>query len=87
MPNPVLPGFVKVSRRDRRQGPNRGGVITYARVDVNNIVEFKESPGSERNWHIVQRDSGSLAICNWYFSPAGEVAEIETLRQVHLITF
>ena len=81
VPNPVLPNFVIVSRRDRSQGSNRGGIITYARSDVNNIVEFKKSAASERSWHIVQRDTGSLAICNWYFSPSGEAVEIDTLVQ------
>ena len=68
VPSFVLPNFVKILRRDRSKGPNRGGIITYARSDVNNIVEFKVSVGSERCWHIVQRDTGSLGICNCFVS-------------------
>ena len=78
--NPVLPNYVVVSRRDRCPGPNRGGVITYARQDLNNIVQFSQAKSSERLWHIVQRDSGNVAICNWYFSPSGDLSEIDSLK-------
>ena len=78
--NPVLPNYYVVARRDRSEKANRGGVITYARQDFNNIVLLKKSDHSERMWHLVQRDTGDIAFCNWYFSPSGEVAEIESLK-------
>ena len=33
--SPALPNFRIISRRDRSNGPNRGGVLTYARNDMN----------------------------------------------------
>ena len=78
--DPELPNFYVVGRRDRSHGPNRGGVITYARVDCNSIVCVKVSEHSERLWHLIQRDTGDIAFCNWYFSPSGEASELETLR-------
>ena len=74
--NPIVPNFYIVSRVDRGPDPNRGGVITYARQDVNNISRHDfPVPSKERVWHLVHRDSGALAICNWYFS-----SSVETMR-------
>jgi hypothetical protein len=78
--NPVLPNYYVVARKDRSHKANRGGVITYARQDFNNVVLLKKSDHSERMWDLVQRDTGDIAFCNWYFSPAGEIAKIESLR-------
>ena len=46
--NPVIPNFSVLSRRDRNDKSNRGGVIIYARGDLNNVIAFKKCAGSER---------------------------------------
>ena len=38
-----------VSRRDRHDNANRGGIVTYQRVDFNGLVHIENSPGEERN--------------------------------------
>ena len=43
MPNPAIPNYHIIGRRDRNASDNRGGVIVYARLDVNNIVLFHRS--------------------------------------------
>ena len=64
--NPVIPNSSVLSRRDRSEKSNRGGVIIYARGDLNNVMAFKKCAGSERLWCLVQRDSSCVALCNWY---------------------
>ena len=60
---------------------NRGGIIAFCKQDIKNIVLWKVSPDAERAWHIVQRDSGSVAICNWYRPPHNETESINSFRQ------
>ena len=70
-----------ISRRDRSEGENRGGVITYARLDVLNIVCVKESLDAERVWHYLHLDVGAVAICNWYRPGAGGEEQIASLAE------
>ena len=46
-----IPGYNIISRRDRNENENRGGIITFARHDVHNIVCIKKSANAERAWH------------------------------------
>ena len=78
--NPVIPNFYVVGRRDRKDGPNCGGVITYARKTLSNISHYKSSDDCERMWHLLLRDSGCIAICNWYLPPGATLEEIESLN-------
>ena len=32
-------------------------------------------------WHVVQRDSGNIGICNWYFPPGRSLEELHSFRQ------
>ena len=32
-------------------------------------------------WHLVQRDSGNIAICNWYLPPGRSLEELHSFRQ------
>ena len=43
-----IPGYKEISRRDRSIKENRGGVITYARNDVQNVVHLFNSSNAER---------------------------------------
>ena len=79
--NPILPNFVVVSRRDRSCKPNRGGVIIYASRDLDNVMSWKESEEAERLWLLVQRDSGCIAVCNWYLPPGNNLREIATFKK------
>ena len=59
----ILPGYQVISRRDRSDQENRGGIISFARVDVFNIVCVKVSADAERSWHYLHLDHGTIAIC------------------------
>ena len=76
----LIPNFQEISRKDRKDGPNRGGVITYARDDLNNIGSYIKSKNAERTWDLLQRNTGSIAICNWYLPPGNSLEEIESLK-------
>ena len=76
-----LPNYILIGRRDRAKGPNRGGVISFVRHDVANVVHHSESPNAERMWHLIQRDTGSVALCNWYFLPTADLSEISSLGE------
>ena len=78
--NVMLPNFVVLSRRDRSDDPNRGGIIAFVRCDVKNVMYLHNTMSSERSWHIIQRDSATIAICNWYFSPQASLDVIEILE-------
>ena len=78
--NPVIHNFYVLSRRDRNEKSNRGGIIIYVRGDLNNVIAFKKCAGSERLWCLVQRDSSCVALCNWYLSPGDSLEEIDSLR-------
>ena len=77
----VLPNFQVLARRDRSDGANRGGVISYIRSDLNNVIAYKESLQAERMWHLVQRDSGNVAICNWYLPPGNSLEELQSFKE------
>ena len=46
--NPILPGFLILDRRGRSGRPNRGGIIIYARRDLNNLIAFRTAANVER---------------------------------------
>ena len=54
-----------ISRRDRSQSANRGGIAAYARNDIKNVVLIEKSITAERCWHMLHLEVGSLLICNW----------------------
>ena len=69
-----------ISRRDRSDQENRGGIISFARVDVFNIVCVKVSADAERSWHYLHLDHGTIAICNWYRPGSSDDDHITSLR-------
>ena len=40
-----------------------------------------ESKDAERVWDLIQRDTGSIAICNWYFPPGASLDGLENFSQ------
>ena len=75
-----LPGYTCISRRDRSDAANRGGIATFCKNDIKNLVFLKHSEAAERSWHLILRDSGTLALCNWYRPPHAETHSIETFK-------
>ena len=75
-----LPNYVVLGRRDRNEDVNRGGVITYARCDVKNHVSLKSAVDGERCWHLAQRDSDRIAVCNNYLPPGNSEEQLEVME-------
>ena len=74
-----MPNYMQISRHDRHDGENRGGVIAFARIDVKNVVFISNSDVAERSWHYLHLDTGTIAICNWYRPPGSAADHIESL--------
>ena len=76
-----LPGYVQVSRLDRRTGEKQGGIIVFARAGFEkSIVHVGDSEIHERAWHIVHSDRGPILLGLQYRRPdPGEVESIESL--------
>ena len=60
-----IPNYIELSRRDRSDSENRGGIIAFVRKDVRNVVHVSNSSVGERSWHLLHTDMGSIALCNW----------------------
>ena len=60
-----LPNFTLLSRRDRSKDPNRGGVVAYMHHNIKNLTHIMHADIGERFWHMLQRDTASIAFCNW----------------------
>ena len=80
-----LPGYTLVSRRDRNDGRQGGGIVLFARDSfVAQIVHIEDSTEYERSWHILHTDFGALCVGLWYRPPAhGEVGSIHSLASEH----
>ena len=61
----VIPGYICISRRDRAESANRGGIATYAIHSLKNIVLLEKSADCERCWHLLRLDIGNILIANW----------------------
>ena len=77
----ILPGYILLSRLDRSENENRGGVCAFCRDSIKNVVLWKTSPSAERVWHIAHRDTGAVAICNWYRPPGAPDETITSLDE------
>ena len=67
---PSLAGYTLISRLDRRDGRQGGGVMLFARSDAaHTVVHIADSLESERSWHIFHSDTGPVSICLWYRPP------------------
>ena len=59
-------GYTQVSRRDRKAGANRGGILTLQREDFNALVHIRNCENEERSLHFLRLDSETCLIANWY---------------------
>jgi len=59
-------GYVQVSRRDRKETDNRGGILTLQRRDFNALVHIANCPDEERSWHFMQLGVETILVGNWY---------------------
>ena len=64
-----LPNFVCLARKDRADGPNRGGVAIFVRSDIANMTFLQHGSAGETSWLLLHRDAGTIALCNCYFPP------------------
>ena len=62
-----LPGYVLVSRLDRRNDSGWGGVALFARAGYGNcIIHVGDNTVAERSWHVLHTDRGPIAVAVWY---------------------
>ena len=76
-----IPNYTLVSRKDRSEHSNRGGVAAFARSDVRNMVCIENSIHAERIWHLLHTDTGSIAIVNWYRPGSSPITHISSFRE------
>jgi len=67
-----VPGYTEVSRRDRSDGPNRGGILTLQRDDFNGLVKICNCLTEERSWHFLRLGVETILLANWYRPGASE---------------
>jgi hypothetical protein len=58
--------YEKVSRRDRKETANRGGIMTFRRSDFNALTHIKDCDDEERSWHFLNLGIETFLIANWY---------------------
>ena len=61
-----IEGYSYVSRRDRHDNDNRGGIITFQRDDFNGLVHIANSESDERSWHFLRLGVETILLANWY---------------------
>ena len=49
------------------------------RLDVKNVVFLKHAEHAERSCHLVQRDSASIFLLNWYRPPGSDLEAMDSL--------
>ena len=59
-----IANYSLLSRRDRSDTENRGGIIAFVRSDVRQVVHYSDSEHAERNWHLLHLDIGGFVLCN-----------------------
>ena len=74
-----LTGYSLISRRDRGDGRQGGGVALFAAsAFADNVVFIAHSGGYERSWRILHTSVGPLSFCVWYRPPAEELSGLWT---------
>ena len=69
-----LAGYSLISRHDRGDGRQGGGVALFAAsAFADNVVFIAHSDGYERSWSILHTSVGPLSFCVWYRPPAEEL--------------
>jgi len=59
-------GYTLVSRRDRKETANRGGILTLQRDDFNGLVHISSCKDEERDWHFLRLGVETILVANWY---------------------
>jgi len=67
-----ISGYEVVSRRDRKEKENRGGILTLQRDDFNGLVHISNSESEERSWHFLRLGCDTILFANWYRPGATE---------------
>ena len=62
----TLANYTCISRRDRSEGINRDGIITYSRNDFNHLSHIENSNDDERSWYFLHINLEVLLVANWY---------------------
>ncbi len=55
-----------ISRKDRKDTTNRGGILSLVRNEFNRLVFIGDSVTEERSWHFLHADPEVLLVGNWY---------------------
>ena len=79
--NVPIVNYQELARKDRSPDANRGGIITYIRSDVHNVVHLSMSAVAERMIHLVHTDTGILAVVNWYRPPKSDLSHVTSLPE------
>ena len=71
-------GYVEISRLDRRDGRQAGGIAVFVKASIKKmVVHIADSNDFERSWHIIHTNFGPVLFSVWYRPPCyGEVASI-----------
>ena len=64
-----IPGYFSVSRRDRNDGRQGGGIALYAAERIRYVGHLEDSSDAERSWHMVHADVGPILLGIWYRPP------------------
>ena len=77
----VLEGYVVVARLDRQDGRMKGGVLVFARAELESAITcVKKNEECERVWLVLHTDSGPQLLGAWYRPPDAGGSSIESLR-------
>ena len=76
----LLEGYEIISRRDRITDTYGGGVITFVRTGMTNVMDLGKSEQDERCYSVIHSNLGSILLINWYRAPGSGSSSIESLR-------
>ena len=60
----TIANYRVISRKDRKDTTNRGGILCLVRDDFNRLVFIGDSATEERSWHFLHADPEVLLVGN-----------------------
>ena len=79
----TLTGYTLISRRDRSDGRQGGGIALFALNSVvAQVVHVADSTKHERASYIIHTDVGPISWALWYRSP--EYGEVESITSFNV---
>ena len=72
----ALEGYTKVSRLDRRDGRQGGGIMLFAKDAFRNCVHLEDSPCAELSWHMLHTSLGPVLLAVWYRAPDADSSHL-----------